>query len=151
WRRERANEIMEFGDVEPAHLYSESVLRKAKQLNKDEKLGLGKISDPIASVLQLKYKPEFSSAIREIGLDKFFIIYFSPEQLFLYKQFIRHEKIGMLSIDATGSLIKSIKKPDESKNPIFLYQAVVPYKTKILPVLQMVSEKHDTNILTYWL
>lgn len=57
----------------------------------------------------------------------------------------------MLSINATGSLIKNIKKPIESTNFVFLYQAVVPYKTKILPVLQMISEKHDTNILTYWL
>lgn len=35
WRRETANEIMSFGDVEPAHLYNEDVLRKAKQLEKD--------------------------------------------------------------------------------------------------------------------
>jgi len=152
WRRERAKEIMTFGDIEPAHLYSESVLRKAKQLDDDKKLGLGNISDPIASVLQLKYKPEFSGIIHEIGLDKFFVIYFSPEQLFLYKKYNKQTKrTGMLSIDATGSLIKSIKKPDESTYYLFLYQAVVPFKNKILPVLQMVSEKHDTNILTYWL
>jgi len=152
WRRERANELMNFGDLEPANLYSETVLRKAKQLDIDEKLGLGKVSDPIASILQLKYKPEFAAIIREIGLDKFYVIYFSPEQLFLYKQFVRQtEKTGILSIDATGSLIKSIKKPDDSTDFVFLYQAVVPYKTKILPVLQMISTKHDTNILTYWL
>lgn len=124
---------MTFGDVEPAHLYTESVLRKTKQLDCDEKLGLGKISDPIASVLQLKYKLEFLSVIREIS--KYFIIYFSREQLFLYQQLHRQEKTGMLSIDTTGSLIKNIKKSDESINFIFLYQAVVPYNTKILPVL----------------
>lgn len=151
WRREKANEIMTFGDVEPAHLYSESVLRKAKQLDNDEKLGLEKISDPIISILQLKYKSEFSSSIREIGLDKFFVIYFSPEQLFLYQQFNRHaDKTDMLSIDATGSLIKNIKKLDGSTNFVFLYQVVVPFKKKILPV-QMIAKKHDTNILTYWL
>lgn len=111
WRREKANELMTFSDVKPAHLYAESVLRKAKQLDCDEKLGLSKISDPIASVLQLKYKPEFSSTIREIGLDKFFVIYFSPEQLFLYQQFHRQEKTSMLSIDATGSLSKNLMNP----------------------------------------
>jgi len=152
WRREKANQLMIFGDVEPAHLYKETVLRKAKQLDIDEKLDLGKVSDPISSILQLKYKPEFTATIREIGLDKFFVIYFSPEQLFLYKQFNRQgDKTSMLSIDATGSLIKSIKKPDESTDFVLLYQAVVPYKTKILPILQMISTKHDTNILTYWL
>lgn len=87
WRREKTNQLMTFSDVEPAHLYSKTVLRKAKQLDIDEKLGLGKVTDPIASILQLKYKPEFI-AIHEIGFDKFYVIYFSPEQLFLYKQFI---------------------------------------------------------------
>lgn len=141
---------MTFGDVEPAHLYSETILRKAKQLDADKKLGLENVSDSIASVLQLKYKPEFSGVIREIGLDKFFVIYFSPEQLFLYKKYNKEpERIGMLSIDATGSLIKNIKKLDESTRYIFLYQAIVPYKVKILPVSQMISEKHDANILTY--
>lgn len=150
WRRERADELMTFGDVEPAHLYNESVLRKAKQLDTDNKLGTAKDIDPITSIVQLKYKLEFSGTIREIGIDKFFVIYFSPEQLFLYQQFHKQtEKRGMLSIDATGSLIKKIKKVDESANSIFLYQAVVPFHTKILPVLQMISEKHDTNILTY--
>lgn len=152
WRREKANEIMSFGDVEPAHLYNETVLRKAKQTDNDEKLGVNQISDPIASILSLKYKPEFSGIIREIGLDKFFVIYFSPEQLLLYQQFHRQtQKAGILSIDATGSVVKKIKKPDGSTNFLFLYQAVVPFKSKILPVVQMISEKHDTNILTYWL
>lgn len=152
WRREKAAELMEFGDLEPAHLYRETVLRKAKQLDSDDKLGLAKVSDPIPAILDLKYKPEFSGIIREIGLDKFFVIYFSPEQLFLYQKFNREEpKIGMLSIDATGSLVKNIKKPDGTTNFVFLYQAVVPLKLKILPVAQMISEKHNTNILTYWL
>jgi len=145
-------EQMNWWVLEPANLYSETVLRKAKQLDIDEKLGLGKVSDPIASILQLKYKPEFAAIIREIGLDKFYVIYFSSEQLFLYKQFVRQtEKTGIFSIDATRSLIKSIKNPDDSTDFVFLYQAVVPYKTKILPVLQMISTKYDTNILTYWL
>jgi len=83
---------MIFGDVEPAHLYSETVLCKAKQLDIDEKLGLGKVSDPITSILQLKYKLEFTATIREIGFDKFYVIYFSPKQLFLCKQFIRQRQ-----------------------------------------------------------
>lgn len=48
WRREKANEFMTFGNLEPAHLYN--ILRKAKQLDNDEKLELAKISEPITSV-----------------------------------------------------------------------------------------------------
>lgn len=91
---------MTFGDVEPAHLYKESVLRKAKLLDSDNKLGITKGVDSITSIVQLKYKPEFSDTIREIGIYKFFVIYFSPEQLFLYQQFYKQtEKRGMLSLE----------------------------------------------------
>lgn len=34
---------------------------------------------------------------------------------------------------------------------MYLYQGVIPFHTKILPVVQLISEKHDTNILAYWL
>jgi len=70
------------------------VLLKAKQLNIDKKLG--KVFDPIASILQLKYKLEFAAIIREIGLDKFYVIYFSPEQLFSYKFVWQTEKTDIL-------------------------------------------------------
>lgn len=130
---------------EPAHLYNKTVLRKAKQMDNNEKLGLGKISDPVASILELKYKAEFSGIIREVGLDKFFVIYFSPEQLLLYQQFNRQtQKAGLLSIDATGSVVKKIKKPDGSTNFLFLYQAVVPFKSKIL---QMFCKCYQKNMI----
>ena len=148
WRRTKANELMTFGDVEPANLYNETVLCKAKQMDIDKNLGLlDKVSDPVASILALKYKLEFSGIIREIGLDKFFVIYFSPEQLFLYKQFNRTEKTGTLSINATGSLVKKIMKSGESTHFVFLYQIIASFKGKIIPVLH--SEKHHRNILTY--
>ncbi|EFN72423.1 120.7 kDa protein in NOF-FB transposable element, partial [Camponotus floridanus] len=43
WRRDKANELMKFDDVKPANLYSEDVLRKTKQLHRDEELGVLKI------------------------------------------------------------------------------------------------------------
>lgn len=153
WRRDKANEVMSFGDVEPAHLYNENVLRKAKQLEKDRMLGLYNVTDPILSIAQLKYKSEFVGFIRDIGMDKFYVMYWSDEQIFLYKIFNkkRFNSTGTLSIDATESLIKRINRPDSSSNAIFLYQIVAPFNGKILPVCQMISEKHDTNMLSFWL
>ncbi|CAG4946287.1 unnamed protein product [Colias eurytheme] len=52
WRRENANQKMEFCDPEPAHLYTEDVLRKAKQLDNDKQLGLINVTNPIRSVEQ---------------------------------------------------------------------------------------------------
>lgn len=107
WRREKANELMEFGDVEPAHLYGENVLRKAKQLENDRRLGINKIADLIQSINELRYKPEFAGYIRDTGINRCFVMYWSGEQAFLYKQFMKQDTNtrGILSIDATGSLI----------------------------------------------
>lgn len=137
WRRDKTNELMKFGDVEPANLYSEDVLRKAKQLYQDEKLGVLKETEPISSLVKMKYGLEFAGSIHQIGIDKFYIMYWTPEQIFLYKEFIKHDITGSISIDATGSLVKSLAKPDSSKSPIFLYQAVASLNEKILPVFQI--------------
>lgn len=55
WRRNKPNKLMDIGDMEPANLYSENVLRKAKQLYRDEELGVSKIKDPISSLIEIKY------------------------------------------------------------------------------------------------
>jgi len=73
-------------------------------------------------------------------------MYWNPEQIFLFKQFTKKDEIYSISIETTGSLIKPFPKPDGSK-VIFLYQAVTAINGKILPLFQMISEKHDTNIL----
>jgi len=93
WRRTKANELITFGDVEPVNLYNETILRKAKQMNIDKNLGLlDKVSDLVASILALKYKSEFSGIIRETGLDKFLVIYFSPNSYFYINNSIEQKK-----------------------------------------------------------
>lgn len=99
---------MEFGDMEPANLYSEDVLRKAKQLYRDKELGVLKENDPISSLIKVKYSLEFAGCIQQIGIDKFYAMYWSPEQIFLFKEFLKNDDTGSISIDATGSLIKSL-------------------------------------------
>jgi hypothetical protein len=66
---------MDFGDMESANLYSEDVLRKAKQLDRDKKLRVSNLKDPISSLVQLKYGLEFANCIHQIGLDKFYVMY----------------------------------------------------------------------------
>lgn len=151
WRREEANRLMEFGDVIPANIPSEEVVRKAKQETRDKDLGLFKVKSALASVWDMKYGLEFNGCIHEISLDKFFVMYWTPTQLYLYKKFLEEDCAGSISIDATGSLPKQIQKPDGSKSVVYLYQAVCGYRQKILPLFQLVSEKHDTNTLNYWI
>lgn len=72
-------------------------------------------------------------------MDKFYVMYWSDEQIFIYKIFNkkRFNSIGTLSIDATGFLIKRINKMDGSSNAIFLYQIIAPFNGKMLPMCQM--------------
>lgn len=149
WRREEANRLMKFGDVEPASLPSEEVARKLKQEARDKDLGLYKVQQALASVWEMKYSPEFSGSIHEIGLDKFHLLYWTPTQLFMYRKFRAEKTVCSMSIDATGSLVKQIVNPAGEKRVVYLYQVVCSYRGKILPLFQWISEKHDANLACY--
>ncbi|CAH2083795.1 unnamed protein product [Euphydryas editha] len=142
---------MDFEDVISANIPSEEVVRKAKQETRDKDLGLFKVKSALTSVWNIKYGLEFAGCIHEISLDKFFLMYWTPTQLYLYNKFLKEDYVGIITIDATGSLVKQIPKPDGSKPVVYLYQAVCGYRQKILPLFQLISEKHDTNTLTYWI
>lgn len=150
-RRRLARDKMDFGGQEPADLHSEQVYRKAKQEFKDTELAVTGFVDPILSIQKLKYGPEYTGFIREVGLDKFYVIYFSEHQTDLYKRYLKDSKVGHLSVDSTGSMWAPIKRPDGNGQPIQLYQLVVPFCDKILPVCQLITEKHDAVFISYWL
>lgn len=105
---------MTFGDVVPANLPSEEVARKAKQETRDKELGLFKVKLASASVSDMKYGLELNECIHEIGIDKFYVMYWSPTQLFLYKKSLQEDDFASISIDMTGSLVKQLPKPDGS-------------------------------------
>jgi len=92
-------------------------------------------------------------SIRDIGFDKFHVFFWSPEQIDLFKDVMRLKM--PLSIDATGSIVKKIirlyNNGKQKSRYIFLYVAVTHIETQIIPVCQMLSEKHDTNFILYWL
>ena len=60
-----------------------------------------------------------------------------------------------VSIDATGLVVKKVTRlynnGKQLSRPIFLYVAVTHIEIQIIPVCQMLSEKHDTNFILYWL
>lgn len=49
-----------------SHLYTDNVLRKARQEGKDKELGVYQIQDPIVSINDLKYNVQYAGIIREI-------------------------------------------------------------------------------------
>lgn len=148
WRNEAINE-MSFGDHEPPYLPRSDTLRKIKEEATNLKLGIGTERDPIESIYNLKYEGKYAGYIKEIGKDRFYVFYWSPMQMFLYKDLIKQYK--KIEIDATGSLIKSIVKRNGENRHIFLYQIIIKGEKEIQPLFQMVSEKQDTNFICYWL
>lgn len=141
---------MEFGDQNPPILYSSRVLRKAKQTELDDRLG---ITDCNAiGNLQIHKYTKRPGSIHGIDLDPFYIMYWSKEQITLYKMINRSKK-AYFTMDATGGIAKKLLMPDGTKSAhLFLYQCViVPEDNRGIPVFQMISTKQDAALLTYFL
>ncbi|GBP12570.1 hypothetical protein EVAR_10236_1 [Eumeta japonica] len=68
--QQKADEVMGFGDDEPADLPKENALRNAKYTEKKKDLGLKPFSHPVLAVEDLKSDPKYSEAIHEISLNK---------------------------------------------------------------------------------
>lgn len=140
---------LSFGDPEPPYLPRKATLRKVKENATNEHLKVEKTLDPIESLYDLKYNGKYVGYIQSIGKDPFYCIYGSPMQLAIYKTLLR--KHGKILIDATGSLVKSIKKKNGDKKHIFLYQMIMKGDDSTQPIFQMITERNDVNQITFWL
>jgi len=148
WKRQNTNN-MEFGNVSPPTLYRNNVLSKAKQQFVDKQLGINK-SNVIESLIEIKHNSQAGS-IHSVGCYPLFVNYWTNHQLLIYKDM--NKAYCRLSIDATGSLVKKIQRTSLNllSADIFLYEAVVNEGFGQFPVAQMISEKHDTTTIAYWL
>lgn len=150
WRKKEAAHTMDQGDAEPPTLYSQEVLRKAKQTTWDKDLKLPKFGTSVDRLRAMKHEAPWAGTIGDIGLDKFFVHYFSPAQLKVYNNACS-STYTILTIDATGQLVASLPTPHGRGGHIFLYEGVINDHGNQLPVVQMLSEKQDANSVLYWL
>lgn len=149
YRTELAENLIQEGDnVEPPHLYSANVLRVAKH----EVIQKNYIDKDPLKALHLMQLGSLKNVIHNIGLNPFFIHYWSNHQLHVYRTYVTDET-SCIYIDATGSIIRKIKRLDKTKTKhIFLYNCVANSETSgLFPVCQMLSESHHTNAIHYWL
>lgn len=96
---------MEFGDSDPPILFSLRVLRKAKQNKFDNRLGISDCS-AIENLQIYKYSTK-SGSIHGIGFDPFYVMYWSKEQMMLYK-IINRSKNAYFTMNVTGSIAKKL-------------------------------------------
>lgn len=102
----------------------------------------------------MKYEEHLYTIIHKIGLDPFYVFYWTPAQTIMFNEYVKNENMSKLYIDATGSICQRIERPNKNKSShIFLYQGVIHSGTIIgqLPVTQMLSECHNINQITHWL
>lgn len=141
---------MEFGSYSPPNLYRLPTLRKLKQEMRNDKLGISKIC-PIQSLSEFKHSSRYAGSIHSIGFDPFFVHYWSSHQIAIYKDLTKN--YCKISIDATGSLVKKLKRTSLNllSSNIFLYEVVASSDFGHIAVTQMISENHDTLSILNWL
>ncbi|CAL1677483.1 unnamed protein product [Lasius platythorax] len=147
WRNEEAKKLMSFGDDIPPTLYNLTVLRKAKQEKSDKRLQLQSNTDLLHN-LNIAKCTRFLRTIHNIGLNPFYCMYWSLEQLLMYKKAHKQDVNCFLTIDATGSIGKKLRLPNGEKSPhLFLYQCVCVSEFSNFPAFQMISAKQDASII----
>lgn len=94
--------------------------------------------------------------IKDIGLDPFFVYYFSGSQINWYKNYVKTER-SLISIDATGKCIAPLEMEKDSilqcnKKPIFLYAMVASNQSgPSVCIAQMISEDHTSLRIEHWI
>lgn len=148
-RRKKANELMELGDKEPAILPTSNALRVVKCRRKKERYPC---DDVVESLHLLKYSEPLSAVIKLLCLDPFIVHYWTPSQVSVYNNYAHREKIPTVCIDATGGIVKKIRRPyNNISSEIFLYSIVVPDERHSFNVCNMISERHNTTTILHML
>ncbi len=148
WRASEATKLMDFGDPEPSHLPNLATLRKAMQERNALEQGY---KDPILSLQMLKYSAPHSGSIKDIGLDKFFCHYWSQTQMYMYKSLSKTSTNPTVSFDATGSVVRKLQRPNGMSGHVLYHGVLAGDECSSVPVVQMLSERHDVYAITQWL
>jgi len=148
WRRKNTEE-MDFDCTSPPNLYKNNVLSKAKQEYTDKLLKRQK-KNVLESLVELKHT-SLAGSIHNIGYDPLCVHYWTNHQMLIYRDYTK--EYCRLALDATGSLVKKLKRTSLNilSGDIFLYEAVISQGFGQFPVSQMISERHDTISITFWL
>lgn len=100
---------MEFEDVITANIPSVAVVRKTKQ----------------EAVWDIKYELKLNRGIHEIGLEKFYLMYWTLNTGIYVQQVYEGTTLASISIDAMGSLVNIPNA--ESQSALFISTSVNRY------------------------
>jgi hypothetical protein len=151
YRRFEAHTTMLFTGHEPSALPTTNVLRVAKHnVAKADEID----EDPVKAKCDAQDIVPYQGVLRDVGYRRFFVHYWSPSQLHVYRAYCKNSNHPTVSIDATGSVVRRLRRPFNRKSGhIFLYEITVndSHTNKQYSVSNMLSERHDANSIHYWL
>lgn len=148
-QKEMANNLVQFGEVIPPHVYNTQTFRDAKY---KYVLDTQVHKVPLTALCVLKSNA-LKNAIHSIGAHPFYVWYSSVQQLHIYLAYCRSNSDDVkVAVDATGTLVAKITRPDGSiSGHIFLYECVIYVNKEQISVYQMLTEKHDAQHISNWL
>jgi hypothetical protein len=102
----------------------------------------------------MKSSEKYLGSIEEIGLNPFFVHFCTTDQLRVWNKYCQTEYARVV-IDASGNVADSLTRPGGLKSGhLFFYCGVsnIPGGGEgQIPMLQMLSERHNANAIAYWL
>ncbi|CAH2088953.1 unnamed protein product [Euphydryas editha] len=151
FKRNLINTYQEYGEQAAPIIPNAPALNQIRYEGKKIRLGVqGTLWD---SLKHLKHNNvEYHDVIRQVGFDKFFIFYWTNQQTDLFNDLLTLNP--GVSLDATGSVVRKIPYGENYHHgPIFLYQIIIHIGSITVPVCccQMLTERHDTKIIAFWL
>jgi len=108
--------------------------------------------DHWASLQIMKHNNQYDCAIRDIGIDNFFVYFWSDFQLKIYREQSLKNKLLTISFDPTGGVCKKIERFNEGySGSTFLYEGVMKVNDQTFTALSMLSEQHDNLSIALWI
>jgi len=105
--------------------------------------------------LLIAQKTTYQNMIHNLGLNSFFVHYWSTYQIAVYRKHAYFSIAIFRSryIDATGNIIRKLNRPNNNKSKhIFLYTCILNIENlSNFAITQMVSESQTTNSISFWL
>lgn len=142
---------MNYNNPESPLLYNLESIRKAGQEAKYKVLGLISGENLFESLDKIKVQdPVVSKYLRNIGFNKFYITYWSAQQVQIHNDLSRKTR-NPISLDATGSVALKINHSVKRSSHIFLSVLCTHVNSTIVPLTQVLSETNDSNFSCYWL
>ena len=147
--------MLQPGDVQCPILPNNHLTRKIREeiINKELYIKPQDRRDVIRTIEQLSLTAPYVGLIHAIGSRPFYVFYSLPVQLHSYKEYCRvNRNSSFICVDATGSLVQKLPISEGGKTGhICLYSILINFDKTTLSVPSMLSEKHDTELIEYWL